>query len=229
MQRGAGARARSVLVAGAGALLLSGVQGTGPATAAPEPVKVSMKEFAFSPASVTVAAGTTVTWTYDESKDDPAPNCESVFFQSPSPLTCPGHSTTATGVPAGAAKWDSGVHRAGGFPYSVTLTVPGTYTYVCTVHGGANPNNPVTHMDGTITVTPAPSGANASASGGGATGALGTTGPVRVSAATAAPSGAPGGSTTPATGAPWGLGAVVPVLAGALAARRLARLGPPAA
>lgn len=120
-----------------------------------------MKSFAFSPAAVHVPAGGTVQWTYDETPTDVG--CESPVFQTPLPVNCPGHSTTA--VDKGADNkplWDSGVHRAAGFPYSHVFTKPGTYHYICTVHGGPNANNPVTHMEGDIIVdavaapTPAP-------------------------------------------------------------------------
>jgi plastocyanin len=126
------------------------------------PVKVSMKSFAFSPATVHVPAGGTVTWTYDETSTDLG--CESPVFQTPLPVNCPGHSTTAVDKgPDGKPLWDSGVHRADGFPYSHVFTKPGTYHYICVVHGGANANNPLTHMEGDIIVdaasapTPAPS------------------------------------------------------------------------
>lgn len=138
------------------------------AQTAPAPVKVSMKSFAFSPASVHVPAGGTVQWTYDEAPTDIG--CESPVFQTPLPVNCPGHSTTAVDKGAdGKALWDSGVHRADGFPYSHVFTKPGTYHYICTVHGGANANNPVTHMEGDIVVdaaaAPTPVGSGSGSSG----------------------------------------------------------------
>ena len=124
------------------------------APAVPGPVKVSMKSFAFNPTTVHVPAGGTVQWTYDETATDVG--CESPVFQTPLPVSCPGHSTTAvTKGPDGKPLWDSGVHRADGFPYSHVFTTPGTYHYICTVHGGPNANNPVTHMEGDIIVDPA--------------------------------------------------------------------------
>jgi hypothetical protein len=48
--------------------------------------------------------------------------------------------------------WDSGVHRASGFPFAHRFNTPGTYHYFCVVHGGPHPNNPVTHMNGDIVV-----------------------------------------------------------------------------
>ena len=141
------------------------------AAEAPRSASVSMKEFAFMPVTITVRQGGTVTWTYDESATDPVPNCETVALQPPSPVTCPGHSTTAIDKGSdGKALWDSGVHRADGFPYTVTFPKPGTYHYICVVHGGAGKNNPVTNMEGDVVVeaatqpvqsaTPAPASAS---------------------------------------------------------------------
>jgi len=122
-------------------------------TGAPAAVSVSMKDFKFMPASIQVRAGGAVTWTYDESRTDPMPNCET--FQP----FCPGHSTTSLdNGPDGKPLWDSGVHRASGFPFSHTFATPGTYHYYCTVHGGPHPNNPITHMDGVVEVLPAAAG-----------------------------------------------------------------------
>lgn len=114
-----------------------------------------MKSFAFAPTKLTIKAGDTVTWTYDEQPTDLG--CESPVFQLPgSPVTCPGHSATAVDKgPDGKPLFDSGVHRANGFPYSFAFAKPGTYHYICVVHGGANKNNPVTNMEGDVVVEPA--------------------------------------------------------------------------
>jgi plastocyanin len=143
-------------IAGLGLVALVGLLSPEVVHAADGPASatVSMKDFTFIPASVTVRSGGTVTWTYDESATDPMPNCESLFFQTPLPVNCPGHSTTAVDKgPDGKVLWDSGVHRADGFPFKFTFSKPGTYHYICVVHGGANANNPVTHMEGDIVVT----------------------------------------------------------------------------
>ena len=119
-------------------------------TGAPAAARVSMKEFKFMPATIQVRAGGSVTWTYDESITDPMPNCETFLGN------CPGHSSTSVDKgPGGKPLWDSGVHRASGFPYTHTFAVAGTYKYYCTVHGGPHPNNPLTHMDGVVEVLPA--------------------------------------------------------------------------
>ena len=83
---------------------------TGGAPAAPVAGNaVSIMNFAFSPAALTVAAGTTVTWT---NKDSDA------------------HTVTSQGAggPLGSAA------LATGQSYSYTFTKPGTYSYLCTIH-----------------------------------------------------------------------------------------------
>jgi plastocyanin len=123
------------------------------AAAPPTSEKVSMVSFTFSPATITIQAGGTVTWTYDEKPTSFPPGCEFPALQSPSPATCPGHSTTSATVgPDGKPLWDSSVHRAAGFPFAHRFNTPGTYHYFCVVHGGPHPNNPVTHMNGDIVV-----------------------------------------------------------------------------
>jgi plastocyanin len=64
---------------------------------------------AFAPDALTVAAGTTVTWT----------NTDSIP-----------HTSTSD-----AKGWDSGIVGPGQ-QYSVSLQTPGTYSYHCTIHPG---------------------------------------------------------------------------------------------
>ena len=68
----------------------------------------------FSPPKVTVVIGVnnTVQWTNDDSTD---------------------HTVKSESVPSGAQPFASSV-LANGQTFSVTLTVPGTYTYECTLH-----------------------------------------------------------------------------------------------
>jgi plastocyanin len=144
------------ILTGAGALsLLLGLVLPPAAEASHRTVTVSMQSFAYSPASVVVHVGDTVRWTYDETATSLPPGCETPVFQVPgSPVGCPGHSVTSTARRAGRPLFDSGVHRASGFPFRYRFTRPGTYAYYCTVHGGPHPNNPVTAMNGTVTVKP---------------------------------------------------------------------------
>jgi plastocyanin len=143
------------LVAGVAAgppLLPGAVRAAASAPAAtPATAHVSLREFAFQPATLTVTAGTAVTWTYDESATDPAPNCESLYFRTPV-FSCPGHSVTSFDS---ADDFDSHIHRAEGYPFSHVFRAPGRYRYFCQVHGGTASNNPLTHMDADIVVLPA--------------------------------------------------------------------------
>lgn len=77
-------------------------------------------------------------------------------------MNCPGHSTTAyTKGADGKPLWDSGLHRADGFPFSFRFDAPGTYACFCVVHGCENPNNPLTAMNGEVVVQPAAAAASA--------------------------------------------------------------------
>ncbi|GMR02540.1 MAG: hypothetical protein BMS9Abin20_0878 [Acidimicrobiia bacterium] len=70
--------------------------------------EVSIENFAFGPADLTVSVGDTITWTNDESGIP--------------------HTTTADD-----GLWDSGTLNPDD-TYSFTFTEPGTYTYFCSIH-----------------------------------------------------------------------------------------------
>ena len=72
------------------------------------PVEIAIRGFAFGPAEVTVAAGTTVTWVNKESG-------------------VPHTSTSDDGL------WKSGTLSPGD-SFSFTFDRPGTYTYFCSIH-----------------------------------------------------------------------------------------------
>ncbi len=72
----------------------------------------STKWFAPDPITVVVGVNNTLTWTNND---------ESV------------HTVTSVSVPSGAATFNSGIMSAGGV-YTLTLTVPGTYQYDCSLH-----------------------------------------------------------------------------------------------
>ena len=85
-----------------------------PASAAPAPASapvatssVTIKNFAFSPASITVKVGTTVTWT---NQDQDA------------------HTVTDKGGAFGSQALDTNAS------YKFTFSKPGTYNYFCTIH-----------------------------------------------------------------------------------------------
>ncbi|MGW7236519.1 plastocyanin/azurin family copper-binding protein [Streptomyces sp. NPDC054804] len=84
-----------------------------PSTGTPtEPVAgnaVAIKNFAFSPATVKVKVGTTVTWTNQDT--DP-------------------HTVTSSGTGGPLHSAALTTHAA----YSYRFTQPGTYAYLCTIH-----------------------------------------------------------------------------------------------
>jgi plastocyanin len=97
-----------------------GASPTPSATAAPPATgaAVTIVDFAFQPADLTVKVGDTVTW-------------------------------TNTGNAPHTVKWGDGTPASdrltkGGVPYGRTFDAPGTFTYVCGIHGT---------MKGSITVT----------------------------------------------------------------------------
>jgi plastocyanin len=98
-------RTRPFIAAGV-ALLVAAVLGGGVALAASQGVSIS--GFAFSPPSVTVSVGDTVTWT----------NSDSVT-----------HTATADD-----ASWDAGNIAAGGGTGAVVFTTAGTFPYHCRIH-----------------------------------------------------------------------------------------------
>jgi plastocyanin len=77
------------------------------AASAQDDTTVSIRDFSFDPGQITVAPGTTVTWTNE----------------GPSP-----HTTTADD-----GSWDSGELQQGE-DFSFTFDKPGTYTYHCSIH-----------------------------------------------------------------------------------------------
>jgi plastocyanin len=89
-----------------------------PASTAPaaggSTVKVSMKNIAFDPKTVTVSKGGTVEWTNDDSVN---------------------HDVTKKGGPGPNFSSGKG-NLAGGDTYKQTFNTPGTIQYVCTIHPG---------------------------------------------------------------------------------------------
>ncbi len=93
-------------------------------------VPVVVVDNSFSPSSITIIVGDTVSWTYTGA--------------SAHTTTCNG-ATSGTTFPSGGTTWDSGVFFSGG-SFKKAITVAGNYTYICTVHGVS--------MSGTIVVNP---------------------------------------------------------------------------
>jgi len=93
---------------------------------------VAIKGYAFSPSTLTINVGDTVTWT----NEDTAP-----------------HTVTVTNGPV---KFDSG-NLAKGQSFSYTFTVAGTYGYYCAVHPDMVGQVVVTGTSSTPAPTPSPS------------------------------------------------------------------------
>jgi plastocyanin len=81
-----------------------------PATPAPAANTITIKNFAFSPAMLTIKTGSTVTWKNQD--------------------TAPHQIASDPGTPVSFSS-DS---LANGASYQFTFTQPGTYTYYCTIH-----------------------------------------------------------------------------------------------
>ena len=92
---------------------------------------VTIADFAFAPATLTIAAGDTVTWTNED------------------PIV---HTATST-----TGAFDSG-DLAQGESFSVTFTTPGTYPYLCTPHPTMTGRIVVQAAAPAPTVAPAPAG-----------------------------------------------------------------------
>jgi plastocyanin len=88
----------------------------------------------FQPATLSIAAGTTVTWTNNGS-------VQHTVTDDSSKASNPADASLPTGV----AAWDSGPVN-GGQTFSHTFTTPGTYKYFCIPHEALG-------MLATITVT----------------------------------------------------------------------------
>jgi plastocyanin len=146
-------RVRPVRLLAIAGFVLALVALAGPVVAATS--AVSIVDRTFSPATVTVAAGDTVTWTVTKAIDEP-------------------HSVTS-GKPgaADAGKlFDSKIVLAkNGDTFSYTFATVGEYDYYCTVHGAA--------MSGHVTVLAgagSSAGASAAASGSSAAASPGASG-----------------------------------------------------
>lgn len=93
----------------AGLLLFLAAPVTAPATAAAATQQVMMQGYAYSPASLTVRVGDTVTWMqHDEAPHDVVTTSAPVAFRSP--------------------------QLSAGQSWSYTFRQPGTYAYYCSVH-----------------------------------------------------------------------------------------------
>lgn len=111
-------------------------------TASPKPVAIAIKGFAFSPATIEVAKGTTITWTNEDTVNHtvttgtppptPVPTASPAGAVSPSPTASrtPGPSPTLI---KGDGRVESGRIEATK-TFSFTFNEAGTFTYFCGVH-----------------------------------------------------------------------------------------------
>lgn len=97
-------------------------------------VPVAIGDDFFSPASIEIISGDTVKWTYTSSGTEAHTS------------TCDG--TNGSTLPSGGTTWDSGSANPllPGDTFKKAIVTPGTYTYICTIHGSM--------MSGTILVKP---------------------------------------------------------------------------
>jgi plastocyanin len=123
---------RTLITLAALAAACSGGSSSSPGASGPQ---VTIQDFMFSPSSLTIKAGETVTWTN----------------MGPS-----AHTTTSdTGVwnsavmaaPSGGGGYGGGMS---GGTFQFTFSMPGTYSYHCSLHPPAS----YPGFTGTITVTP---------------------------------------------------------------------------
>lgn len=131
--------ARFAAITGVVAVAACGGSSTPTVTSPPPPsgsVTITIKDFAFSPDTVTIKAGTTVVWT------NAGPSA---------------HTTTSDGgiwgsgtlsPPSGGGGYGGGGSAGGTFQF--TFTQAGTFQYHCSIH----PPSLYPGFTGTITVTP---------------------------------------------------------------------------
>lgn len=103
---------RSTVAAGLAVLALSacGSDEPSPTTAAATTDKIEVKDFTFKPKDVTVKAGTTVTWTFNDDVN---------------------HNVDPVGASELAKRSDD--LKSGGV-FTFTFTKPGTVSYRCSIH-----------------------------------------------------------------------------------------------
>ena len=100
-------------------------------TASPKPVAISIKSFAFNPATVEVVKGTTVTWT----NEDAVNHTITTGTPPPSapPLPSGASPTPSPSLSTGDGRVNSGRIQAAG-TFSFTFNEAGTFAYFCSVH-----------------------------------------------------------------------------------------------
>ena len=109
--------------------------GTAPAQPPAGSASVTIQDFTFTPATVTIKAGTTVRWTNN------GPSAHTVTSDA-------GVWASGTlGAPGGGGGYGGG---SSGGTFDFTFMQPGTYPYHCSIH----PPSSYPGFTGTVTVTP---------------------------------------------------------------------------
>jgi plastocyanin len=101
---------------GSGATTSSSPPSASPGGGSAGAAEISIQDFSFTPSETTVAAGTTVTWTNDDTAD---------------------HDVTSTdgpGVDAATTSTFASETLSQGDAFSYAFNEPGTYFYECTIH-----------------------------------------------------------------------------------------------
>ncbi len=100
-------------------------------TASPKPVALSIKGFAFNPATLEVVKGTAVTWT----NEDTVPHTVTTGIAPPTaaPLPSGASPTPAPSLSSGDGKVNSGRIETTK-TFSFTFNEAGTFNYFCAVH-----------------------------------------------------------------------------------------------
>lgn len=127
-----------------GSLLAAAAVTAPPAQAASQ--SVTLGNFMFSPAALTVAVGDTVTWSYN------GQDGRSMLYGAPFGAAAP-HNVHFTKDGSSLSGNADGSPSAAAWSKSRTFTSAGTFSYYCQVHGAANGSG----MAGTITVAGAAS------------------------------------------------------------------------
>ncbi len=95
---------------------------------------VHVGNFYFNPSAVTVSVGDTIRWQWDNGI----------------------HTTTSGTIPAGADAWDKNI-TSGSPDFEYPVTMPGSYSYVCTLHATMGMTGTITATGITPTLTVSPS------------------------------------------------------------------------
>lgn len=107
-----------LVVAGCGSSNGGGAQSSASASPAGGGAAVAIENFAFTPQTLTVKTGTTVTWTNNDGAPHTVASADSISIDA-----------KATGL------FESG-NLGKGDTFSFTFKESGTYFYVCTLHAG---------------------------------------------------------------------------------------------